>query len=126
MKESLKKLAETYAFESQARNHYAEYSKRAKNEGYQQISAIISLTSEKNKVHSKNLFRFMEQIKSVSSEDIDQVRVEIEFPISLGKTIENLKTAISIENQALSEFYPNAIKTLEAEGYDDEVLRRQH
>ena len=51
-----KNLLATFAGESQARTRYSFFASVAKKEGYEQISAIFSETSENEKEHAKLFF----------------------------------------------------------------------
>jgi hypothetical protein len=54
-----KNLLATFAGESQARTRYSFFSGAAKQEGFEQISAIFSETSENEKEHAKLFFTFL-------------------------------------------------------------------
>jgi rubrerythrin len=55
-----KNLLAAFNGESQARNKYTFFASVAKNEGYQQISAMFLETAEQEKEHAKRLFKFLE------------------------------------------------------------------
>ena len=59
MKETMKNLAKAFIGESQARNRYRIYSKVAKKEGFEQISAIFLETAENEWEHANTLFKLI-------------------------------------------------------------------
>ena len=98
-----------YTGESMAINRYTYYSKIAKKEGYEQISAIFLETAEHEKSHAKTFYRFMEG---------QAVELNARFPETiLGTTIENLKAAINGENEEWKNMYPDFEKTALEEGF---------
>ena len=50
-------LINSFAGESQARNRYTYFAKIAKDEGYEQISAIFLETAENEKEHAKLFYK---------------------------------------------------------------------
>lgn len=123
MKKTIENLAKAFIGESQARNRYAMYSKIAKNEGYEQISAIFTETAEQEREHAKWLFRMINDLKKKSEENIDEIKVEASVPTVVGNTIENLKAAIAGEHYEHSDMYPSFTKTAEEEGHPDIASR---
>jgi len=53
-------LLKSFAGESQARNRYEFFAKQAKEEGYEQISALFMETAINEKSHAKRFFKFLE------------------------------------------------------------------
>ena len=54
-----KNLMAAFAGESQARNKYTYYSKKAKEEGYIQIAKIFKETAKNEREHAKLWFKFL-------------------------------------------------------------------
>jgi len=120
MQKTLKNLTIAFAGESMARNRYHFFAKKAKAEGYQQISEIFMITAENEKEHAESIWEMIDQIKET---EIDKIDLETEAPLVWGDTIENLKSAIAGENHEHSEMYPSFAETAEEEGLSDIAAR---
>ncbi len=116
MSKTLKNLTKAFIGESQARNRYTFYAKKAKKEGFEQISELFLLTAENEREHAKWLFRLINQIKET---DRDEIEVKATAPLTLGDTTENLKAAIEGEDYEATDMYPGFAKTAREEGHDD-------
>ncbi len=55
-----KNLLAAFAGESQARNRYTYFASAAKNEGFEQISAIFIETADNEKEHAKIFFNHLQ------------------------------------------------------------------
>ncbi len=95
MAKTMEDLAEAFAGESQARNKYLAFAKKADDEGYAQVARLFRAAAQAEFVHAQNHFRAMEGILS---------------------TAENLKAAIAGENYEVVSMYPPFIADAEAEG----------
>lgn len=105
-----KNLMAAFAGESQARNRYAYYASKARDEGFIQISAIFEETANQEKEHAKRLFKFMEG---------GEISISGTFPAGpAGSTSQNLHEAASGENYEWQTMYPGFAKTARAEGFD--------
>lgn len=104
-------LINSFAGESQARNRYTYFSKIAKKEGYEQISAIFLETSENELEHAK---LFYKHIGNNSNAHVDGF-----YPFELGTTEENLKSAISGEEEEFSVLYYNGELIAKEEGFEE-------
>lgn len=93
-----KNLEDAFAGESMARNKYTYYASVARNEGYEQMSAIFLETSDNEREHAKVHFKFLGGI---------------------GNTLENLQAAWEGENYETTEMYPNMAKDARDEGFDE-------
>jgi rubrerythrin len=91
---TLENVARIYLEKLQAINQYEYYSKQAKKEGFEQISAIFTETHTQMLNHAKTLFRFLEAHSP-------EISVKIIVP-GIGTTAENLGTAIANENEMLA------------------------
>jgi rubrerythrin len=74
---SIEDLQTAFAGESQARNKYLAFAKKAEEEGFIQVARLFRAAAEAELVHAQNHFRAMGEVKS---------------------TAENLQAAIAGEN----------------------------
>lgn len=102
-------LLKAFAGESQAKNRYEFFAEKAKAEGYEQIAAIFEKTALQEQSHAKQFFKFFEggviEIKSVYSTGLAD------------QTIDNLKTALSEENNEWATLYPRFSEIANEEGF---------
>ncbi len=102
-------LLKAFAGESQAKNRYEFFSEKAKAEGYEQIAAIFEKTALQEQSHAKQFFKFLEggavEIRTVCETGIAE------------QTIENLRTAVSGENNEWSDMYPRFSEIAREEGF---------
>ena len=104
-------LLKAFAGESQARMRYDYFSKQAKKEGLEQISAIFAETALNEKEHAKRFFKFLEG---------GPVEITAAYPAGIiGTTLENLKAAAEGENEEWTELYPMFADIAEEEGFKD-------
>ncbi len=107
-------LLKAFAGESQARMRYDYFSKQAKKEGLEQISAIFNETALNEKEHAKRFFKFLEG---------GMVEITAAYPAGIiGTTLENLKAAADGENEEWSELYPEFADVAEKEGFKDVAI----
>ena len=123
MKNTIENLIKAFIGESQARNRYTFYAKVAKREGYEQIAEIFLLTAENEKEHANTLFKFIQELKKESNERLNEIKVEVVAPTTLGNTIENLKAAIAGENYENTKMYPEFANIAEQEGFPEITTR---
>lgn len=103
-----KNILTAFCGESQARNRYTYFSKQAKKEGYEQISAIFNETADQEKEHANRLFKLLEG---------GEVTISAAFPAGvIGTTEENLEEAAKGENYETTEMYPGFAQVAESEG----------
>ncbi|MBT3393655.1 MAG: rubrerythrin family protein [Waddliaceae bacterium] len=106
-----KNILTAFAGESQARNRYTYFAKKAKREGYAQISHIFEETADQEKEHAKRLFKLLEG---------GEVEITGSFPAGvIGTTVENLKASAGGEHYEHTEMYPGFAKIAREEGFDD-------
>ena len=112
--ETEKNLLKSFAGESQATNRYKMYAKKAKKEGYVQISEIFLETADNEVQHAKRFFRFLEggDVEIVATYPTNQV----------GSTMQNLKNAAGGENEEWTELYPHFAEIAEKEGFSEVAL----
>ncbi len=104
-------LLKAFAGESQARNRYEFFAKAAKNEGFEQSSAVFLETANHEKAHAKRFFKFLEG---------GAVTVTAAYPAGLiGTTAENLKAAAGGEHEEWTALYQEFSETARAEGFPE-------
>ena len=104
-------LLKAFAGESQARMRYDYFSKQAKKEGLEQISAIFMETALNEKEHAKRFFKFLEG---------GPVEITATYPAGIiGTTLENLKASAEGENEEWTELYPMFADIAEEEGFKE-------
>lgn len=123
MQETIKNLAKAFIGESQARNRYAFYAKIAKKEGYEQVAEIFEITAENEREHAKWLFRLLNQLIEKYNINPPEINVDAVAPVVLGKTADNLRSAITGEHYENTEMYPNFADIAEKEGFP-EIAKR--
>ncbi len=95
MSKAIEGLEEAFAGESQARNKYMAFAKKADEEGYPQVARLFRAAAEAEYIHAQNHFRALNGVKS---------------------TAENLQEAIGGENYEVVSMYPPFIEAAAAEG----------
>ena len=95
MSKSYDDLMAAFAGESQARNKYIAFGKKADDEGYEAAAKLFRAAAEAEKVHAQNHFKAAGEVKS---------------------TAENLQAAINGENYEVTNMYPPMLKNAEEEG----------
>lgn len=111
-------LINAFAGESQARNRYTFYSKIAKKEGYEQISAIFLETAENEKEHAKLFYKHLENLNSGHTDAF--------YPFTIGTTEENLYNSVKGEEEEYSVLYLNGEKVALEEGFDSIASTFKH
>ncbi len=105
-----KNILTAFAGESQARNRYTFYSKKAKKDGFVQIAQIFDETAAQEKAHASRLFKLLEG---------GEVQVTAAFPAGvLGETYDNLMDAAAGERYEYTEMYPGFARVARDEGFD--------
>lgn len=103
-------LINSFAGESQARNRYTFFSEVAKDEGYEQISAIFLETAHNEKEHARLFYQHLGSGKA---------QVNGSYPYHLGTTLEHLKHAAMGEHEEWTDLYLNGAIIAEEEGFLD-------
>jgi len=105
-----KNLLKAFAGESQARNRYTYFASVARNEGFEQISAIFQETADNEKEHAKVFFKYLEG---------GDVTIEASYPAGkIGTTSENLLAAAEGEKLEWGTLYPEFEKVAREEGFN--------
>lgn len=108
--ETEKNLLKSFAGESQARNRYNMFAKKAIEEGYQQIAALFNETADNERVHAQIFFKFLTSG--------DALEITAAFPAGvIGSTYENLMAAAHGENEEHTVLYPMFANIAEEEGF---------
>lgn len=104
-----KNLLASFAGESQARNRYTYFAKRAKEEGYIQIADIFEETAGHECEHALRFFKFFNG---------GELEITAAYPAGVIKgTYENLIAAAQGEKYEHSELYPGFAKIARDEGF---------
>ena len=105
-------LLKAFAGESQARNRYTYFAKRARREGYEQIAAIFDETAAQELEHAEVFFKFLEGGKATI--------VEATYPAGIiSSTYENLLAAAEGEREEWDTLYPTFAAIAEEEGFHE-------
>jgi len=119
---TIENLVKSFAGESQARGRYTMYASIAKKEGYKQIEAIFLETAENEKEHAKRFYKPI--VENLGTTNFAQVvKIEADYPVQLGTTLDNLKAAATGENEEHTLLYPEFAKIAEEEGFPEIALR---
>jgi rubrerythrin len=103
-------LLASFAGESQARNRYTYFARRAEEEGYMQIAAIFEETAGHECEHALRFFKFFNG---------GEMEIRGRFPAGvIGGTYDNLVAAADGERFEHSELYPGFARTAREEGFD--------
>lgn len=106
-----KLLVASYIAESTAYTRYMFYAQAAQKEQYFPIEKIFEETADNEMHHAKVFFKMLEG---------GQVEVSGKYDAGvIGSTLENLKVAAEEEKSEGYEFYAEAAKVAEKEGFDD-------
>ena len=108
--ETLQCLINAFAGESQARNRYTIYAKKAQKDGYEQIAKIFLDTAENEREHAKLFYKHIPENKW---------RVNAEYPFFLGDTFENLQAAADGEREEWEYIYKYGARIAKEEGFDE-------
>lgn len=104
-----KNLLKAFAGESQAKNRYTYFAKKAKSDGYEQIAAIFLETAIQEEQHAKMFFRFLEG---------GMVEITASYPAGvIGTTAQNLHDAAEGEHEEHSLLYPQFAEIAKQEGF---------
>lgn len=109
-------LMNSFAGESQARNRYTYFAGVARKAGYQQLAWIFEDTANNEKEHAKV---FLKHLIHYLGEEPTIVDVQAKYPVVLGDTLVNLKSAVAGENEEWTQLYPEAAGIAEEEGFPE-------
>lgn len=104
-----KNLLKAFAGESQAKNRYTFFAKKAHEDGFEQIAHLFMETALQEEQHAKVFFDFLQG---------GPVEITATYPAGkTGTTAENLKAAAMGENEEWTELYPHFAEIAEKEGF---------
>ncbi len=107
--ETEKNLLKAFAGESQAKNRYTFFAKKAREEGYEQIAAIFEETAKQEESHAKMFFKHLEG---------GMVEITASYPAGIiGTTAENLLQAAEGEHEEWDILYKEFAEIAEKEGF---------
>lgn len=110
--ETEKNLLKAFAGESQARNRYTMFAKKAIEEGYEQIAALFTETADNEKIHAERFFSYLDRGEGLE--------ITAMYPAGkIGTTLENLLAAAEGENEEHTDIYPSMADIAEKEGFKD-------
>jgi rubrerythrin len=115
LKQTFLNLGAAFVGESMARNRYTMYNKVARTEGFEQIAGIFAETADQEREHASILFHFLQDIKKKNGGELKLANVEV--PLVLGTTAENLQAAIDGEHYETTTMYPGFADVADQEGY---------
>lgn len=111
MSKTQENLLKAFAGESQARNRYTQFAKKARLEGYEGIARIFEETADNERAHAGEEWELIrEHVKTVG---------ELEISGPIGSTLENLKDAAAGENHETTTMYPGFEQIAKDEGETD-------
>jgi rubrerythrin len=109
-----KNILTAFAGESQARNRYTFYGKKAKKDGFVQIAQIFDETANQEKAHASRLFKLLEG---------GEAQVTAAFPAGVvGATYDNLMEAAAGERYEHTEMYPGFAQVARDEGFETAAI----
>jgi rubrerythrin len=104
-----KNILIAFAGESQSENRYVWFAKVAMKEGYQQIAELFQETANQEQSHAKQFFKFL-------NDELIEITTSYHGG-AIGTTLENLKTAATLENEEWTKLYPEYARIAEEEGF---------
>lgn len=123
MIKTIENLAKAFVWESQARNRYTIFAKKAKKEWFLQIAKIFEETAEQEAQHAKWLYKMILEIAEETWENVSNISISVDWNFVLGSTLDNLKAAIWWENYEWVNMYPEFAKIAEQEWFIDVAKR---
>ena len=109
-----KNILTAFAGESQARNRYTYFAKKAKKDGFVQIAQIFEETANQEKAHASRLFKLLEG---------GETEIVAAFPAGIiGTTYDNLMASAEGEKYEYTEMYPGFAKVAREEGFESPAM----
>jgi rubrerythrin len=105
--ETHKNLKNAFAGESQANRRYLYFAKKADIEGYPDVAGLFRDTADGETGHAHGHLDFLSQVGDPATDK------------PIGKTTDNLKSAVAGETYEYTEMYPGMAKTAREEGFED-------
>ena len=108
--QTAKNLLTSFAGESQARNRYTYFARRARDEGYIQIADIFEETAQQECEHALRFFKFFNG---------GELEITWSFPAGIIQTTyDNLIAAADGERYEHTQMYPGFAEIARDEGFD--------
>ena len=98
-------LKAAFAGESQANRRYLYFAKQADIEGYPDVAGLFRDTAEGETGHAHGHLEYMEQVGDPATD------------LPIGRTRDNLKSAVAGETHEYTDMYPGMAKDARAEGF---------
>lgn len=108
---TIENLKAAFIGETTASAKYAEFAKKAKEEGYPQIALLFEAASKSESIHAGNHKAVLEKM----TDSIPKVEIQLDVKT----TAENLEAAIKGEGYEVDSMYPGFIKIAEEENVPD-------
>lgn len=106
-----KNLLAAFAGESQAAMRYSFFAKKAKKEGFEQISAVFARTVEEERAHASAFYKQMAG---------GELEIRASFAAGgNGTTAQNLRAAAEGEHEEWTRMYPAYADTARKEGFSE-------
>jgi rubrerythrin len=100
-------LKYAFAGESQANRRYLYFANKADVEGQNDVSALFRSTAEGETGHAHGHLEYLEQVGDPAT------------GLPIGRTRENLKSAIAGETHEYTDMYPGMAKQAREEGFEE-------
>ncbi|PKP04277.1 MAG: rubrerythrin [Bacteroidetes bacterium HGW-Bacteroidetes-6] len=110
---TIKNLKDASVGETTASTKYAEFAKKAKEEGYLSIAKMFEATSKSESIHAQNHLKVLEGLGVTFEPKADT--------FSIGTTLENLTAALEGETYEVETMYADFIKQAEVDKEDKAV-----
>ncbi|MBI5741689.1 MAG: rubrerythrin family protein [Nitrospirae bacterium] len=106
-------LHDAYLAEMSAYEHYESFKDKALQENYPNIAYLFGAFAVSEEIHADNYKAVLE----ASGEKVQDIHIEI----NMKDTKKNLKEAAQIEMRKIEIIYPDILKKLETDAYDEAV-----
>ena len=100
-------LKDAFAGESQANRRYLYFASKADVEGQNDVAALFRSTAEGETGHAHGHLEYMEQVGDPATD------------LPIGRTRDNLKSAVAGETHEYTDMYPGMAKDARAEGFTE-------
>jgi len=114
MSKTLENLVRAFVGECIAINRYKLYAKVARDEGYVYVARVFLETAENEFEHAETIFKFIQKLRNDGI-----VNVSLNVSLTLGSTVENLRSAVEGERYENTEMYPEFARVAEEEGFNE-------
>ena len=104
---SLENLKAAFAGESQANRRYLYFANKADVEGQNDLAAVFRSTAEGETGHAHGHLDYLSAIGDPATD------------LPIGKSRDNLKSAIAGETHEYTDMYPGMAKTARSEGFEE-------